>query len=279
MTSLLPFLLMALPARPLLDLWPAGPPDGWRRTDQESVERLEKEGFALVKNVSHPTLEVYQAAHPKPHAPTVIVCPGGGYYIEAFEHEGTEIAERLNKDGFNAAVLKYRLPNRDADKPLHKAPLQDAQRAIRLLRSHAAEYGFDPAKIGIMGFSAGGHLAAATSNAPTATYAAGDSADSLSCLPAFTVLVYPAYLQNEMKPEMPADVVVTAHTPPAFVVQAMDDNPHVVSALSYALACQKVGAPVELHLYPKGGHGYGIRTKEPGLSGWMDLLIAWLGRR
>jgi acetyl esterase/lipase len=279
MTPLLPFLLMAFPPRPILDLWPAGPPDGWRRTDKEIIERDEKAGFSFVRNVSHPTLEIFRAAKPKPHAPTVMVCPGGGYYVEAFEHEGNEIAARLNAGGFNAAVLKYRLPNFDSDKPLYKPALQDAQRALRLLRRHAAEYGFDAEKIGIMGFSVGGHLAAAASNTPRATYEAQDSADSLSCRPAFAVLVYPSDLDTGGKPQLPPEITVALGAPPAFVTQAMDDHDFVVSSFSYALACQAANVPVEFHLWPKGGHGFGLRTKEPGVSGWIDLLIAWLRRR
>src|SRR4051812_20491358 len=125
MSLILPLLLMAAfqaPKNgPLYDLWPAGPPDGWKRTDVETVEKPKTDDFLIVHNISHPTLQFFRAAHPIPHAPTVIVCPGGGYYIEAIQHEGWEIAERLNKAGIHAAVLKYRLPNRDVDKPLHKA--------------------------------------------------------------------------------------------------------------------------------------------------------------
>lgn len=270
-------MFMALP-RPILDLWPAGNPDGWSRTDQEVTERDEKAGFDLVKNVSKPTLELFLSAVAKPHAPTVIVCPGGGYYVEAIEHEGREIAERLNREGFHAAVLKYRLPNRDADKPLHKAPLQDAQRAIQLLRARAEEYKIDRARIGIMGFSAGGHLAAAASTAKQATYTLDDEIEAWSFKPAFTVLVYPAYLDIEGRPELPSDITVDKETPPAFVVQTMDDRKLVPSSFAYALALQRAEVPVELHLFPTGGHGYGLRTKEPGIAGWMDLLIAWLGR-
>ena len=169
---LLPLVLLAIQSQtlgragdPLLDVWPSNPPDGWTRHDQEKSEVDQKQNFLIVSQISHPTLELFLAPpsvnlHTMPIAPTVIVCPGGGYYIEAIEHEGWEIAKRLNGAGINAAVLKYRLPNRDSDKPLHKAPLQDAQRAIRLLRSHAEQYHLDPSNIGILGFSAGGHLAA-----------------------------------------------------------------------------------------------------------------------
>ena len=272
-------ILLMLPAqRPVLDLWPAGPPDGWSRKDREETVRQPGEAFVVVKNVSHPTLEIFRAPRAKPHAPTVIVCPGGGYWIEAIEHEGVEIAERLNAAGIHAAVLKYRLPNREADKPLHKAPLQDAQRAIRLLRAHAAEYRLDPTRIGVMGFSAGGHLAAVASNTPEATYASTDDADRLKSKPDFTVLVYPAYLDTDGKPVLNDTVHLTSAAPPAFVVQTMDDPIHVENAFAYALACRTAGTLVELHLFPTGGHGYGLRTKEPGLSGWMDLLVAWTKR-
>ena len=262
----------------MIDLWPAGPPDGWSRPDTEEIQHDANAGFDLVRNVSHPTLQLFLTPKAKPHSRMVMICPGGGYFIEAFQHEGIEIAERLNEAGFNAAILKYRLPNRDKDKPLHKAPLQDAQRAIRLLRFHAAEWGIDKEQVGIMGFSAGGHLAAVTSTTPSATYSPIDGADLESAKPAFTVLVYPAYLDTDHRPELPAEVHVTHDTPPAFITQAMDDKDYIVSSFAYALACQRAGVNVELHLYPKGGHGFGLRTKEPGVSGWMDLLVAWLRR-
>jgi acetyl esterase/lipase len=269
---------MSSTQNPVLDLWPGGPPDGWARTDKEATEHDAQNNFGIVRNVSHPTLQVFPAAHPMAHAPTVIVCPGGGYYVEAIEHEGYEIAKRLNRDGINAAVLKYRLPNRDVDKPLHKAPLQDAQRAIRLLRSKAASFGMDPERVGILGFSAGGHLAAETSTAPAATYEAIDPADTLSPKPAFTILIYPAYLDAAGQPQLPPDVQVKVDTPPAFLVQAQDDHAYVASSFAYALACQRANVPAELHIYPKGGHGYGIRSKEPGLSSWIEQLVVWLKR-
>jgi acetyl esterase/lipase len=271
--------LTSSPNNPLLQLWPAGPPNGWKRTDQESSERDSNANFLIVHNVSVPTLQIYKAPHPVADAPTVIVCPGGGYAIEAIEHEGWEIAQRLNDGGINAAVLKYRLPNRDSDHPLALAPLQDAQRAIRLLRFHASEYGFDPHKIGIMGFSAGGHLAALTSNEREGAYPAGDAADAVSARPDFTALIYPAYLDTNGKPELASDIHVTKETPPAFIVMTMDDPIKVESAIAYALACKATGASAELHVWPKGGHGYGLRSKDPGLKTWPDLLVAWLARR
>ena len=257
----------------IIDLWPGALPDGWKRSDEEVEEFDKANNWKLVKNVSHPTLQLFPADHPREHAPTVIVFPGGGYWIEAIEHEGVEIAKRLNESGINAAVLKYRLPNRDQDKPLHKAPLQDAQRAIRLVRSLNKG-----ARVGIMGFSAGGHLAAATSTAERATYTDVDAADKGICRPDFAGLIYPAYLDTEGEPKLPADIVVKQEAPPAFVVQTMDDKGLVMSSFSYAMACQRAHVPVELHMFARGGHGYGIRSKEPGISTWMDLFIAWLQR-
>ncbi len=258
-----------------INLWPTGNPNGWTRTDAEITEFDEKSNFKIVKNVSKPTLQVFKSAAAKANAPTVLVCPGGGYWIEAIEHEGTEIAEFLNKNGVHAAVLKYRLPNRDQDKTLHLAPMQDAHRAIRLLRSQAKTLGFNSEKIGIMGFSAGGHLAAISSNSAP-TYAKVDSADDLSSRPNFTVLVYTAYLVNDGEQALKDEIAVTKSTPPTFLVHTMDDPIPVQSALSYIAACKAKEVPVEFHLFPKGGHGYGLRSQERGLKNWGNLLVDWL---
>jgi len=254
-----------------IDLWPSGNPNGWTRTDTEVTEFDEKSNFKIVKNVSKPTLQIFKSPSAKSNAPTVLVCPGGGYWIEAIEHEGTEIAEFLNSKGIHAAVLKYRLPNREQDKPLHLAPMQDAHRALRILRSRAK----DASKIGIMGFSAGGHLAAVTStNEPT--YTKVDAIDQSSSRADFTVLVYTAYLVNDVESTLKDEVPVSSSTPPTFLVHTMDDPIPVQSALTYTAACKARNVPVELHLFPKGGHGYGLRTKERGLKNWGNLLVDWL---
>jgi acetyl esterase/lipase len=266
------------PSNPLVQVWPSAPPDGWTRAEQESWSKNEKENFMVVSAVSHPTLELFLVAKARPHVPTVIVCPGGGHNIEAIEHEGWEIAKRLNMAGINAAVLKYRLPNRETDQPLYKAPLQDAQRSIRLLRSLAGKYRIDPDRVGIMGFSAGGHLAAVTSTAASDSYAHVDSRDELSPKPNFTVLIYPAYLENDGKLVLNPEVQVSKESPPAFIAQTLDDPIQVENALAYAEGCRMAGVEAELHVWAKGGHGYGLRTKQPGLSTWPDLLIDWLKR-
>jgi len=275
---MLPFALPvhdSVPTKPIL-LWPAGVPDGWTHAVAEESVHDQGGNFQIVRNVSVPTIQMFMAPHPYPHAPTVIVFPGGGYAVEAIEHEGWEIATRLNKAGMNAAVVKYRLPA-PGDSPLNKAPLQDAQRAIRFVRSEAIAWGLDANRIGILGFSAGGHLAAAASNTAEATYPAKDPEDGQSFRPDFTILIYPAYLVPDHRPDKLSGVEVTKNAPPAFITQTMDD-PFIGSAFAYAEGCQKAGVQAELHLFPKGGHGYGIRSKEPGITTWPDLLTTWLRR-
>lgn len=265
-------------SRPVISLWPHGNPGGWARPDHESSERNADSDILIVKGVSSPTLEIFKSRGAKDGAPTVLICPGGGYYIEAIEHEGWEIATRLNLSGIHAAVLKYRLPNHDQDKPLHKVVLQDAQRALRILRSRAKEFGFTADRIGILGFSAGGHAAAVTSTARDSTYPGEDDADKLSSRPDFTVLIYPAYLNLDGTMQLADSIAVDEKTPPVFIAQAMDDPIPIEGALAYTHACHLAKVPVELHLFPKGGHGYGLRTHQPGLKTWPDLLIAWLDR-
>ena len=228
-------------------LWPEGNPNGWTRPDVERTEKASDADYDLTFNVSRPTLTHYPG--PDPGAPTVIVLPGGGYYVLAIEHEGKEVAQWLNDIGLNAAVLKYRLPNPE-DEVRHGPALEDVQQVLTMI----------PGAVGLLGFSAGAHLAAVASNAPGPR-------------PAFTVLVYAGYLDNPAHPPQ-----VAPGAPPAFLVHAADDPVSCASSLAYAGACVRAGVPVELHLFPKGGHGYGLRSKEPGLMGWPDLLKDWLKR-
>lgn len=258
----------------IINLWPNGNPGGWHRTDEE---KLGETSFKFVSNVSHPTLEFFRAPGNAKYSPVIMVCPGGGYSVEAIEHEGTEIVQMLNKAGFNAALLKYRLPLTTDVRYI--PPLQDAQRALRLLRAWKKREGLPDGPVGIMGFSAGGHLSAVTSNATSDSYPAVDDNDHLSAKPDFSVLIYPAYLDANHQPELPPEVVVTGSTPPAFILTTADDDISNVSSLSYDLACVRHKVPVEFHMFPKGGHGYGLRSKEPGLRDWPNLLIAWLKQR
>lgn len=237
-------------------------------------------GKTLIRlgNVATPTLTVYSPAAGKNTGAAVLVCPGGGYNILASDLEGTEVCEWLNSIGVTAVLLKYRVPRR-AGLEKHAAPLQDAQRAMGLVRQRAAELGIDPKRIGVLGFSAGGHLAAALSNNHTTrTYEAIDAADQTSCRPDFSVLIYPAYLTVKEKndavaPELP---VSTTNTPPTFIAMAEDDPIRVETALYYYIALKNAKVPAEMHLYPKGGHGYGLRRTADDVTTWPDRVGDWL---
>jgi acetyl esterase/lipase len=210
----------------------------------------------------------------------VVVCPGGGYGILALDLEGTEICEWLNSIGVTGVLLKYRVPKRPGLEK-HIAPLQDVQRAIGLVRSRAQEWHLDPTRIGVLGFSAGGHLAAAAStNYETRIYPRTDAADDTSCRPDFSVLVYPAYLTvkdqgDKISPELP----ITAQTPPTFIVMAEDDPIRVENALFYTLALKNAKVPCELHIYPTGGHGYGLRPNGQTVTTWPQRAAEWMGAR
>ena len=193
----------------------------------------------------------------------MLVFPGGGYNILALDLEGTEICEWLNTLGVTAVLVKYRVPAR-AGQPRYAAPLQDAQRAIGMVRQRAGELGLDVKRIGVLGFSAGGHLAAAAStNFGSRTYDAVDAADTVSCRPDFTVLIYPAYLTvKEQGDKVAPELKVTGDTPPTFLVQTEDDGVRVETSLFYYAALRNAKVPAEMHLYPTGGHGYGLRPRK-----------------
>lgn len=237
-------------------------------------------GKAVVRlgQVATPTLTVYSPAAGKNTGAAVLVCPGGGYNILAWDLEGTEICEWLNSLGVTGVLLKYRVPRR-AGLEKHAAPLQDAQRAMGLVRQRAAELGVDPQRIGVLGFSAGGHLAAVLSHThATRTYEPVDAADAVSCRPDFSVLIYPAYLTVKEKgdavaPELPVSATVT---PPTFLAMAEDDPIRVETALFYYAALKNAKVPAEMHLYPKGGHGYGLRRTADDVTTWPDRVGDWL---
>jgi len=226
----------------------------------------------------------------------VIICPGGAYTILAFDKEGTRVAEEMNKWGVTAFVLKYRLPDDTTNIDKSMAPLQDAQQAIRLLRTNAVAWGLDKNKIGIMGFSAGGHLAATAATHFNFKADTGNS-DTTSVRPDFAILIYPvisfdsaithggsrnnligarpsaekiAYFSNELQ--------VTSKTPPSFLVHAGDDGAvPVENSIRYYQACIKNKVPAEMHLYPKGGHGFGMLNKTTD-DNWLERLRNWMNR-
>lgn len=228
-------------------------------------------------NVTVPTLTVYPAPKNNNTGQAVVVCPGGGYSILALDLEGTEVCEWLNTIGITAILLKYRVPVREG-LPRYQPPLQDAQRAMGLVRSNAASLGISRNKIGIMGFSAGAHLSAAIStNYDKRTYENIDAADTTSCRPDFVMLIYPGYLTvkqegDKVAPELP----VTKITPPTFIVQTGDDGVRVENSLFYYLALKNAGVPAEMHLYSTGGHGYGLRKSNLSVTTWPLRADEWM---
>ncbi|QBG49218.1 alpha/beta hydrolase [Verrucomicrobia bacterium S94] len=207
-------------------------------------------------NVSEPMLQLFLVDSEKP-VPFVIVCPGGGYWILSMNSEGTEIAEWLNSIGVSAAVLKYRVPDNRA------GALADAKQAVKMAREHASDWKINPHKVGMLGFSAGGHLTAACS--------------SSDVRPDFSVLVYPAYLFKEGGIDLVDEIPVDAETPPAFVVQAKDDKKYYRSTLAYTKALDAAGVEVESHLFARGGHGFGMRDRgHPVHTVWPVLCEAWM---
>jgi acetyl esterase/lipase len=227
-------------------------------------------------NVSVPTLTLYKPKG-KSTGTAVVVFPGGGYNILAIDLEGTEVCDWLNSVGVTCLVLKYRVPG-TGPYPKSAAGLQDAQRAMGLVRQHAVEWGIDPHRIGVLGFSAGGHLAAAIStHFDKRLYDAVDAADSLSCRPDFAVVVYPGYLALDNKNfATNPEINPTADTPPTFIVQAEDDPVHVENATNYFLQLKNAKVAAELHIYAQGGHGYGLRRTALPVTTWPESAEKWL---
>lgn len=225
-------------------------------------------------NVSEPTLTVYRAPEEVASGAAVLVCPGGGYNILAYDLEGDEVCEWLNNLGITAVLLKYRVPRR-SEQAKHEAPLQDAQRAMGYIRAHAEEMNIDPDRIGVMGFSAGAHLSAMLSNTfDKRTYLPVDAADKISCRPDFCLLVYPAYLDGENF-QLAPELKVSADTPPTMLIQAEDDKSYIDSSLFYYYALKEAGVPAWMHLYSQGGHGYGLRNTGAAVNEWPDRAEDW----
>jgi acetyl esterase/lipase len=284
--SLLVLLCIAWPAvaadKPLVvDVWPGKVPGENVPIGEEKF--LEgKPGEKPVKrltNVSKPTLTVYRPAKDKDTGAAVLICPGGGYNILAWDLEGEEVAAWLNSVGVTGIILKYRVPRRP-DQPKDKppiGPLQDAQRSLSLVRSKAADWGIDPKRIGILGFSAGGHLAAAAAtNFDKRAYEPADDIDQVSCRPDFAVLVYPAYLVGKDREELAADIRVRKECPPMFFVHAGNDGVPAENSVRTYLALKRAGVPAELHVYATGGHGFGLRPSAHPCSTWPQRCADWL---
>jgi len=270
------------PGHITISLWPHGAPGGQGNASPEANMTTAKDtviaGRAVLRlgNVSSPTLTLYQPAGKNTGA-AIVVFPGGSYRILAIDLEGTEICDWLNSAGITCILLKYRVPD-SGPYPKSSAALQDAQRVMGIVRAHAAEWQIDPHRIGVLGFSAGAHLAAALgTHFDKRLYEPVDAADQLSCRPDFAVIIYPGYLTLSEQNFAPnAEIHVTGQTPPAFILQAEDDPVHVENSTVYFLALKNVKVPAELHIYANGGHGYGLRKTDLPITAWPQLVETWL---
>lgn len=266
----------------VVELWPqdvpgdTAPLEEERDTTKPTDNLIAGKRLIRLGNVSKPNLTIYRPAANNTGA-AVLVFPGGGYHILAMDLEGTEVCEWLNSIGVTGILLKYRVPRRPGLEK-HAAPLQDAQRALGLIRHRAKELGVDPQKIGVLGFSAGGHLAAALSNNyEQRRYPIVDVADTINCRPDFAVLIYPGYLTiKEENDTVAPELRIDRHTPPTFIAMTQDDPVRVESAFHYALALHQAKVPLELHIYPVGGHGYGLRSSTNLVTTWPKRAEEWL---
>ncbi len=290
LTTALPQLALS---QEIIKLWPDGAiPNAIAGAQITEKSDTDANGILRISNVSVPTLTAYLPAKEKATGAAVMICPGGGYGILAASHEGSDVARWFNELGVAAFVLKYRLPNPAIMTNQQEVPLMDAMQGMVLIHQNAARYGINPTKIGVMGFSAGGHLASTLAT----HYHRGTQANE-QAKPNFAILMYPVVTFGEKahggsrdkllgklntSPEMIAyysnELQVTAQTPPSFLVHAEDDKAvPVENSIDYYLACLKNGVPAEMHLYPQGGHGFGLRTAKFGsLNTWPESCKAWL---
>jgi len=279
------------PGHTQVPIWPGAAPDAQPVAGPESETAIEKEHlvagmpWVYVGKVSQPTMTVYAPKENNTGA-AVVVFPGGGYWILAIDLEGTEVCDWLTSRGITCVLLKYRVPGnglspRSGPYPQSPMALEDAQRTVGLVRFHAAEWHIDPHKIGVLGFSAGGHLVAAVStHFKQRLYAAVDTADKESCRPDFAVAIYPGHLslaENSLGLNSDIRAHISQQTSPTFLLQNEDDPvDRVEHSLAYYAALKKAGVPVEMHLYARGGHAFGLRRTKLPVTGWPRLVETWL---
>ena len=274
----------------VLPVWPGAAPGDHGKIGPERIRAPSEaptKSSTWITDVTKPTITVFSPPKEKNTGAAVLICPGGGYWNLAWDLEGEEVAAWLNAVGVTGIVLKYRVPRR-ADQPERlpaPGPLLDAQRAVSLVRSRAAEWGIHSNRIGIVGFSAGGHLAVATAtHFDQRAYSPVDEIDKLSCRPDFAVAVYPGYFieQQPAGTEISKDVLapyirIPSETPPVFLVHASDDTvAGVENSVVMYLALKRVNVAAELHVYAQGGHGFGVRKSSLPCSTWTDRCVAWL---
>jgi len=275
------------PGHTQVPIWPNEPPDAQPVAGPEQMKTVKDplisagKPWIQIDYVSQPTITVYPPKGKNTGA-AIVVFPGGGYQVLAIDLQGTEICDWLTSKGITAVLLKYRVPTQRVG-PYGESPLalQDAQRAVGLVRFRAAEWHIDPHKIGVIGFSAGGHMVAAVStHFEKRSYPAVDAADKESCRPDFAIALYPGHLSdpaNEDNLALNPNVPVTSKTPPTFLLQAEDDPVDSVSnSLVYYIALKKAGIPVEMHLYAQGGHAFGLRPTNFPIGRWPQLVETWL---
>ncbi len=262
-----------------LKVWPDVPPLNTHSDKPEAylpMEEGEDPDITRLGNVSEPFLSVFHPPAKNRNGACVLICPGGGYYILAMKHEGTQVAEWLNELGVTAVLLKYRVPAPKGE-PAHLRPLLDAQRAMSLIRAHATDWGVNPKRVGVLGFSAGGHLAAwllCEGNRRPLQYPA--SPDEPPCRPDFGILVYPAYLAStERQREQPL-VRADEQPGPVFFVHAADDKLGPENSIEFFLALKKAGVPGELHVFQQGGHGFGMLPRGKPVHAWPARCAEWL---
>jgi acetyl esterase/lipase len=278
------------PDKPLVvEVWPGKVPDETGnigaekflmspKSERKQVEVTEP--TKMVTNVTQPTITIYRPAKDKDTGTTMLICPGGGYWNLYWELEGEEVAAWLNSLGVTGIILKYRVPRRP-DEPKGepaRRPLQDAQRAVSLVRSKAKEWGIAPDRIGMVGFSAGGHLAIATATSfEKRSYEPIDDIDKISCRPDFAILVYPGYLKDKDKEELAAGLRIPKGTPPVFLAHGGDDiiSPPEHSVVMYQ-ALKRAGVSAELHVYADSTHDFGVRRNDSPCSAWTQSCADWL---
>ncbi len=283
--SLVFLLVLALSARGAdptpVKLWPGKAPGETKDIGAEKYLEAKKGQLEVKRlaNVSEPAITIYAPPKDKANGTAVIVVPGGGYNILAIEHEGSDVCEWLNKLGVTAVLLKYRVPKREAQTPDNLAMVQDAQRAITLVRGMSKELGIDPIRVGMLGFSAGGHLAVCTALTKKRLYEKVDKSDEqFGHEPNFAILVYPAYLVDKdgaLKPEFE----VKKDSPPMFFAHANDDPVTPLSSVALYSALKKNNVPAELHIYATGGHGFGMKKVPHPCASWPDRAGDWMKSR
>lgn len=281
----------------IMPLWPKEIPNQ-KETDEKEVVGFNDDGIIWITNVQAPTIEVYLPNKRSATGQAVVIFPGGGYHGLAYDWEGTDIAKALNAKGIAGIVVKYRLPwSKSITNDKNVVPLQDAQRAIRMVRKYAADWNISPNKIGVMGFSAGGHLASTLgTHYNEQVYPRQDEVDNLSARPDFLVLVYPVITLGEVSThtgsrkslvgENPTQAQidylsnekhVNKDTPPTFLIHAADDGAvPVENSILFFRALQEHGIPSALHVYPHGGHGFSLALHDSVLRDWINVFFDWV---